>query len=273
MALLSGTAELQCGHCEYTFHIDASDLDIAQVSTDERQMGPEIFYEGRAELNCPQCGGYIQVINEASEYPIGAPNYSDTHIEGARIIQDFKELDVSEQDEIYSLEEESKLYQSEEKNIITNLHSGVSDLILQISKAPSLLYQIKPRQFEELIAHILSQHGFTVELTKQTRDGGKDIIAIKSELGIKSKYIIECKRYAASNPVGVGLVRALFATQTLEGANKSVLATISRFTPAAHSFAKATNNIEWSMDLKDFNDIYEWIKSTATAYKSLKGTS
>ena len=119
----------------------------------------------------------------------------------------------------------------------------------------------------------MSQHGFTVELTKQTRDGGKDIIAIKSELGIKSKYIIECKRYAASNPVGVGLVRALFATQTLEGANKSVLATISRFTPAAHSFAKATNNIEWSMDLKDFNDIYEWIKSTATAYKSLKGTS
>jgi len=270
MALLSGTAELQCGHCEYVFHIDASDLDIDQVGADERQMGPEIFYEGAAELNCPKCGGYIQVRYEASEYPIGVPNYSDTHIEGARIIQGFKDIDVSEQDEIYYFEEESKLYLPEEKKIITDLHSGVSELILKISKTPNLLYQIKPRQFEELIAHIFSQHGFHVDLTKQTRDGGRDIIAIRSDLGIRLKYLIECKRYAANNPIGVGLVRALHGAQTQEGANKSVLVTTSRFTPVAHSFAKATNTTEWSMDLKDFNDIYQWIKSAATDNKPFK---
>jgi hypothetical protein len=102
MALLSGTAELQCEHCLNAFHIDASDLDIDQVGADERQMGPEILYEGSAELNCPKCGGYIQVNYEASEYPVGVPNYSDMHIAGARIIQGFEDIDVSEQDEIYS---------------------------------------------------------------------------------------------------------------------------------------------------------------------------
>lgn len=264
MALLSGIAELQCEHCENAFHIDASDVDIDQVGADERQMGPEILYEGAVELNCPKCGGYIQVKYEASEYPIGIPNYNDMHAEGARIIQGFKDIDVSLQDEIYSFEEESNLYLPEEKKIITDLHSCVSQLILEISKTPSLLYQINPRQFEELIAHIFSQWGFNVELTKRTRDGGRDIIAIKSEHGIKSKSIIECKRYAANRPVSVGLVRALYGVHVQEGANKSVLATTSRFTQAAHSFAKTMNTTEWAMDLKDFNDIYQWIKSTAT---------
>ena len=118
---------------------------------------------------------------------------------------------------------------------------------------------------------IFSQDGFAVELTKQTRDGGRDIIAIKSNLGIKSKFIIECKRYAANKPVSVALVRALYGAQTQEGANKSVLATTSRFTPAAHSFAKGRNTTEWLMDLRDFNDIYQWIKSTPTTNKSFKG--
>lgn len=264
MAILSGTAELQCEHCENDFHIDASDLYIDQVGSDERQMGPEIFYEGAADLNCPKCGGCIQVKYDASEYPIGVPNYSDMHIEGARIIRGFKDIEVSFQDEIYSFKEESNLYLPEEKKIITDLHSGVAQLILEISKTPSLLYQITPRQFEELIAHIFSQWGFNVELTKRTRDGGRDIIAIKSEHGIKSKFIIECKRYAANKPVGVELVRALYGVHVQKGANKSVLATTSRFTSPALKFAKTVHTTEWAMDLKDYDDICQWIKSAAT---------
>jgi restriction system protein len=96
--------------------------------------------------------------------------------------------------------------------------------------------KIDPRRFEELIAHIFSLHGFVVELTKQTRDDGRDIIAIRSDLGIKSKYLIECKRYALTNPIDVQFVRALYGTQMKEGANKAILATTSRFTPDARSF-------------------------------------
>jgi restriction system protein len=146
------------------------------------------------------------------------------------------------------------------------LQSGVSDLILEISRTPTLLYQIHPRQFEELIAHIFSQRGFNVELTKRTRDGGKDIIAIRSDLGIRSRYLIECKRYARNKPVGVGLVRALYGTHMQMGANKSILATTSRFTIDAHRFSEALNTTVWAMDLKEFNDIYEWVTTSATNF-------
>ena len=270
MARLSGIAEIQCEKCGNSFHIDATDLVLSHVATDDdRQMGPEIFYEGIAKLKCPKCRNNIQAWYEASEYPIGVLNYNKTDTRGARVIRDFKDVDVFFENEFYSFKEESILSLPEEQKVITALNSSVTDLIHEISKKPGILYQIKPRQFEELIAHIFSQNGFKVELTKQTRDGGRDIIALRSDLGIKSKYIIECKRYAANNRIPVELVRALYGVQVQEGANKAILATTSKFTRDAHSFVKATNTTEWSIELKDFNDIYEWIKSTSQANKLL----
>jgi restriction system protein len=271
MAVLSGIAEIECEKCRKSFHIDASDLDVDQVGAEERQMGAELFYAGEVALECPTCRNAIEVSYEASEYPVGMPNYYETHAHGARIIQGFADIEVHFEDEIYSFEEESSIYLPSEKKIITNLCSGVSELIHEVNKKPAILYDIDPRKFEELIAHIFSLQGFSVQLTKQTRDGGRDIIAIRCDLGIKSKYIIECKRYAPNKPVSVELVRALYGTQMQEGANKSVLATTSRFTQDARSFATEKNNTEWFMDLKDFEDIRHWI-GEAAANKSFKGT-
>lgn len=268
MTYLSGAAEIECNNCRHVFLIDASDMNVDQVGADERQMGLEIYYAGALELNCPKCLNKIMIKYDASEYPVGVPNYYETHTDGAKIINGFKDIDIYFEEEIYSFEEESLLYLPEEKKIVTDLCSGVSALILAVNNNPSILYEIDPRHFEQMIAHIFSLHGFSVELTKQTRDGGRDIIAVRSDLGIKSKFIIECKRYAPNNPVTVELVRALYGVQMQEGANKAVLATTSRFTPDAHTFAKAKNTTEWSMALKDFNDIYQWIQVAATANKS-----
>lgn len=261
MGVLSGSAKIECKKCCHCFHIDASDLDVDQVGSDERQMGQEVFYGGDVELNCPKCGNSIIISYEASEYPIGAPNYSETCAKGAQIVEGFSDIDVHFEDEFYSFDEKSLLYLPEEKKVITNLCDGISELLIEVNKNPTILYNVTPRKFEELIAHIFSLHGFKVDLTKQTRDGGKDIIAIRSDLGIRSKFIIECKRYTSTNPVGVELVRALYGVQAQEGANKSILATTSRFTPDAQKFAKTNNTTEWSMDLKDFNDIRMWVDS------------
>lgn len=271
MAFLSGIAEIKCEKCGNTFSIDADDLDIDQVGADERQMGVEIFYVGDVELQCPKCRNAIQVSCEASEYPVGVPNHSETHVHGAQVIRGFADIDVRLADEIYLLEKESRLHLPDEKGIIADLCSGVFELITAANNNPAILYDIDPRKFEELIAHIFSLQGFRVQLTKQTRDGGRDIIAIRSDLGIPLKYIIECKRYALNNPVGVELVRALYGVQTQEGANKAVLATTSRFTLDARSFATTTNTTRWSMDLKDFKDIRQWVNAVAADNKSFKG--
>jgi len=262
MPELNGVAEVKCQKCESSLVIDGSDVYVDEVGSEERNMGAEVFYEGILEITCPKCRNEIEFKYEASEYPVGALNYSETEISGADIIRGFHDIDISFQEEIYSFEEQSKLYLPEKKKIITNLNLSTSDLISEISKKPEILYQLDSRKFEELIANIFSRYGFHVELTKQTRDGGRDIIAIKSDLEIKSKYIIECKRYAKHRPIGVELVRNLYGVQMQEGANKSVIAATSYFTPDAVKFSEANNTTEWFMDLKGYEDIVKWVRDT-----------
>jgi hypothetical protein len=47
-----------------------------------------------------------------------------------------------------------------------------------------------------------------------------------------------------------------------EGANKSVLATTSFFTPDAKEFANKVATTEWAIDLKDYDDVLSWIMKT-----------
>lgn len=54
------------------------------------------------------------------------------------------------------------------------------DLILKFKRTPEDLFKITPRQFEEVIADLLTDMGMDVELTSSTRDGGKDIL-VKQE--------------------------------------------------------------------------------------------
>ena len=85
-------------------------------------------------------------------------------------------------------------------------------LIERLKRVPDDLYKISPRKFEEIIADLLSDMGMEVELTPQTRDGGKDILAyMKTELG-KFLCLVEAKRYAGTRAVDVSLVRSLFGT-------------------------------------------------------------
>src|SRR5437868_1276770 len=50
-------------------------------------------------------------------------------------------------------------------------------LILDLQKGRLQFEDMHWRQFEELVAELLQNDGYTVELTKKTRDGGIDILA------------------------------------------------------------------------------------------------
>lgn len=132
------------------------------------------------------------------------------------------------------------------------------ELISLLARNPSYLHALSPRAFEELIAEIFARQGFEVHLTKQTRDGGKDIIALYNKLGIQTKYIIECKRYT-EKPIGIELVQRLAGVRYALSANKAILATTSHFTSPAIQWAKQEVNI-WSLDLKDYDDIVGWLQ-------------
>ena len=121
---------------------------------------------------------------------------------------------------------------------------------------PEQLYQLPPRKFEELIASILEDFGFDVELTQATRDGGRDIIAYIRNAVCEYLTFVQCKRYAADNKVGVGVVREVSGVHYLKRAAKSMIVTTSFFSKDAKKEAAA---IEHQLELKDYDNIKEWL--------------
>lgn len=139
--------------------------------------------------------------------------------------------------------------------IVTNIDDEIKKYF---NKNPEKLYDLNPRKFEELIASILKDLGFDVELTKATRDGGRDIIAsIRTKISTFLTYV-ECKRYSPDNKIDVGLIREVIGVHSIHKPAKSIIVTTSFFTKDAIKEAKTFEN---QLDLKDFNDIKLWLQN------------
>ena len=133
------------------------------------------------------------------------------------------------------------------------------EILKYIEAKPERIRSLTFRGFEKLILEILKHYGFDVELTRQTKDGGRDIIGCTTDgLGIPTRYIVECKKYAPTNKVGVVPVRALYGVKTSEKADHAILATTSTFTKGAWEFASRPE--VWNLHLKGYEEILKWIR-------------
>ena len=143
----------------------------------------------------------------------------------------------------------------ESSSIIQTISLFDRALIERLRQFPEDLRVIDRRRFEQLIAELFSGFGYEVELTQRTRDGGKDIIAIKrSEIDLR--FLIECKRPDPGNSVGVSTVRELYGVKVDDGASKAILVTTTYFSPDAERFSERHR---WELELKDFDAIKGWI--------------
>jgi len=122
------------------------------------------------------------------------------------------------------------------------------------------LLQMGSREFEQLVAEIWKRFGYEVELTKATRDGGYDVIAVRHGADFASRILIECKRYALRNPVGVSIVRELYGVKSHRKATKAILATTSYLTDDAEEFI---DDHYWELEAKEHDGIVEWVKLAA----------
>lgn len=137
----------------------------------------------------------------------------------------------------------------------------------RISAEPRILLNMSPRSFEEFIAEIFASFGYRVELTAQTRDGGRDIVAIANYNNILTKVLVECKRYAPNRPVGISHVRELYAVKSIEHASKAVLATTSYFSHEARQFEA---QYLYELELKDFNAVTAWAQQYSQALLNIR---
>ncbi len=132
----------------------------------------------------------------------------------------------------------------------------MQDAVQMAENDRSSLMTMSPREFEEFMAYIFSTLGFEVELTKSTRDGGTDLLCIRSFNEMRFKIAVEIKRYKESRPITVSLVRAFVGANQQFKADRMLFVTTSRYTEPAETFA--TNYASHLLSLKDYSQIREW---------------
>jgi CheY-like chemotaxis protein len=123
------------------------------------------------------------------------------------------------------------------------------------------VWRLTADQFEQLVAELLERVGYSVLWVPGGKDGGIDVVASSAE----RDFLIDVKRYQASRPVTVELVRSVYGVadsiaptrpgRILHGG----IITSSRFTVDAEVFR---NTVRRRPLLRDG----EWLKSTLRAH-------
>lgn len=130
-------------------------------------------------------------------------------------------------------------------------------LVERLRRQPSSIYELPPRKFEELIAELLTDLGYEVELTPATRDGGKDILAYMTTPHGKLLCLVEAKKYRRDRHVGVELVRQLYGTLIDADASSAMLVTTSSFSSGAKAFEQRH---QYKLALRDYGSVIQWIE-------------
>lgn len=131
-----------------------------------------------------------------------------------------------------------------------------SELINYLKKHPNELNHLHWRTFEELVAELLSNFGWEVQLTKPSKDNGYDIMGIYRDIsGISNTWIIECKHWGKQRKVGIEIARGLYTIKNELKVGGAILATTSNFTKGVHQFSAS----RYDFALKDYEGILEWI--------------
>lgn len=161
--------------------------------------------------------------------------------------------------EIFKPDNEKEIIVEETPTIIIN---PVNEKVLKyLTENPKDFYQLTSRQFEVVMAEIYNKLGYKVELTKATRDGGKDLIIRKPEALGDFIYYVECKKYAPKNHVGIGIVKNLVATINTDKVNGGILATTSYFSKDTKKFIEE-NKYGYQIKMHDFDTIRNLLNET-----------
>lgn len=243
---------IRCNKCGKVTRIYKEDFDFNSYVFDhgENGMGEEIEFRHDGCIECDQCGNEISFRISGYEYPVGAFNYEDNEIVGGQF-ENEPHMGV-----IYSRDDF-------DLDIAFPAFTRVEQIIMDIAQNRELIYDISPREFEEVIERVLQDEGFETKLTPQTRDGGCDIVAIKYEMEKPVVFYVECKHFGRQNTVGVNIVRSLYGVQSADQINKAILITTGHITRDALRFV---NNRNTMMSVIDVDEIHELIQRSARKY-------
>jgi hypothetical protein len=131
-----------------------------------------------------------------------------------------------------------------------------SDLIAALQRDPGWMYQMSPKRFEELIAELLACQGWQTRVIGGANDRGIDILAHRRDTsGRNVMCLVQCKRNSRERPVQPRVIRELYGSVHIEGADAGLVVTSS-------FFSDAVLGASWYrplIDLAEYRDIVEWL--------------
>lgn len=105
-----------------------------------------------------------------------------------------------------------------------------------------ILNEVSARDFEFLISALFRNQNYQTQITKQTRDGGADIICTSINTPIRQRVLVECKHHKGT--IGVEVVRTLAGVVGESGSTSGWVVTSSKFSKPAVDFANTTGRIQ-----------------------------
>jgi restriction system protein len=229
--------------------------EIDRTSRRSLRLG-ELLYDDSRRLIERRLSGVVEsaeTLNKILDLAKGSPITIGLIADMARTMSDAQLAKILQGD-IY----DSTLTRSELVTVVKPaIVSANEAMVKALKKRPEDVFSLSPREYEKLVAELLNDLGYEVELTKATRDGGKDILAYLKTEAATVLTLVEAKRYRATRKIGVELVRTLYGTLCDYQANSAMMVTTSSYSPDAKTLAKKH---PYQLSLKDYTDVIGWIQ-------------
>lgn len=122
---------------------------------------------------------------------------------------------------------------SSEGFLVSSVSTAWFRIYEEIKKNPEFLFQFVEdgHKFEEFIAGVYEQSGWSVTLTPRSGDAGRDVIAEKKGFG-SLRFVEQCKAYRRDRRVTAEEVRAMYGVWSADlQSNKAIVTTTADFAP------------------------------------------
>jgi hypothetical protein len=132
-------------------------------------------------------------------------------------------------------------------------------LAAELLRSGRLLSELPWRKFEELIGQLLELEGWKVEVTRPSKDGGIDVVALKTDATLGPiRSLWQAKKYGPSRHVRLSDVRELAGIIDFDRATKGVVVTTGRLTRGAIDWIRRD---KYRLDYKDALKMEAWVHS------------
>lgn len=139
------------------------------------------------------------------------------------------------------------------------LHVAHQELMKWLQQHPQDIDRVHHRTFEAIVSEIIKSSGWSVELTKQTRDGGFDVLCLQNNsAGVPIKMLVETKLYDLRHSIGLPIIDRLMGVRDGEHADRAVLVTNSRFSNTI--WKRWEERVGRELTLIDREELFEWLR-------------